>query len=98
MKLNTLALGITLGLLWGLGLFIMTWWVILLDGSSSDPTILSPFYRGYTFSPMGSLIGLFWAIPDGFLGGVLIGWTYNQVAKRLPKPNSSEPSGSSASS
>jgi hypothetical protein len=64
MKLNALALGISIGLLWGLGVFLMTWWVIVMDGSSGDPTILSPFYRGHAYSPMGSVIGLVWALPD----------------------------------
>ena len=33
-------------------------------------------------SPLGSLIGLVWAIPDGLIGGVIFAWLYNVIADR----------------
>ena len=32
MKLNVMALGLASGLIWGLGLFVLTWWIIAFEG------------------------------------------------------------------
>jgi hypothetical protein len=32
MKLNVKAFALTCGLVWGLGLFILTWWIIAFGG------------------------------------------------------------------
>lgn len=80
MKLDVKALALTSGLLWGIGLFILTWWIIAFEGASSDPNILSPFYRGYTFTAIGSVIGLVWAFFDGLIGGAIFAWVYNLIA------------------
>lgn len=85
MKLNVMSAALTLGILWGGGLFLMTWWVILWDGVSSEPFWLSRFYRGYTISPTGSVIGLIWAVPDGLIGGALAAWVYNRFAVAFGK-------------
>ena len=79
MKLNVKAFAITMGLLWGVGLFGMTWWIIWFDGPTGETLWLSKIYRGYNVSPMGSLIGLAWALPDGFIGGAVIAWVYNKI-------------------
>ena len=82
MKFDLKAFATTCGLVWGMGLFALTWWVILLDGTSTAPNVLSPLYRGYRFTPLGSLIGMAWALPDGFLGGLVFAWLYNILAGR----------------
>ena len=48
MKLDVKAFAITCAVLWGLGLFILTWWVILFDGSSGDTLVIGRIYRGYS--------------------------------------------------
>lgn len=83
MKFNVTAFALACGLLWGLGLFLMTWWVILFDGMTGDATFLSPFYRGYSISGLGSLIGLLWGLFDGFVGGLVFAWLYNYLAIRV---------------
>ena len=82
MKLDVKALALACGLLWGLGLFFVTWWVILFDGASGDPTIIARVYRGYSLSPVGSVIGLLWAFFDGLIGGAVVAWLYNLIAAR----------------
>ena len=82
MKLNVKAFALSCGLVWGIGLFLSTWFVIALDGASEDPTLISRWYRGYTFSPIGSLVGLAWALPDGLIGGAVFAWIYNFFAGR----------------
>jgi hypothetical protein len=78
MKLNVKAFGLAFGLVWGLGLFALTWWIIFFDGASDAPTFISHLYRGYTITPAGSLIGLVWALADGFAGGIVLAWVYNK--------------------
>ncbi len=80
MKLNAKAFAHTLALTWGLGLFLMTWWLIMLEGASDDPAFLGRFYLGYTVSPLGSIIGLAYALVDGWLAGFVIAWLYNKLA------------------
>ncbi len=58
MKLNIKAFSLACGILWGLGLFCLTWWIIAFDGATGEPTLIGRLYRGYTISPIGSAIGL----------------------------------------
>lgn len=80
MKLNVKAFALACSLLWGLGLFLFTWWVIAFDGATGEATLIGRLYRGYTISPLGSLIGLGWALGDGLIGGALFAWLYNCLA------------------
>lgn len=82
MKLNVIAFGLTCGLIWGLGLFALTWWIIAFEGQTEDPTVIGLVYRGFNVSAPGSLIGLAWALPDGFVGGIIFAWLYNGIAGR----------------
>ncbi len=83
MKLNVLAFGLTSALIWGFGLFALTWWIIAFDGPTNDVTMIGRIYRGYSISAMGSVIGLVWALADGLIGGVLFAWLYNLISARL---------------
>jgi hypothetical protein len=80
MKLNVKAFGLSCGLVWGLGLFLLTWWIILFEGNNVQSVFLSSVYQGYTISPVGSLIGLVWAAVDGWVGGLIFAWLYNRLA------------------
>jgi hypothetical protein len=82
-KLDVRAFAVTTSLILGLGLFFLTWWVIAFDGVSGDPTLIGRIYRGYTLTPMGSLIGLAWGLADGLIGGAVFAWLYNQIAARF---------------
>jgi hypothetical protein len=84
MKLNIKAFALAFGLIWGFGLFFLTWWIILFSGASGDPTFIGKLYLGYRISPIGSIIGLIWAFFDGLIGGAIFAWLYNFIAARLP--------------
>jgi hypothetical protein len=85
MKLNVRAFALTCGLIWGLGLFALTWWVILWEGYTSEVTAIGHIYRGYNISALGSLWGLLWGFCDGFIGGLIFAWLYNLLSGR-PRP------------
>ena len=82
MQINIKAFALTCGLVWGFGLFLLTWWIIGFEGSSAAPTLIGKVYRGYSLSPAGSLIGFGWAFVDGLLGGAIFAWLYNRLSAR----------------
>jgi len=82
MKLDLKAFAITCSLVWGFGLFFLTWWIIMFDGPSGEVTLIGRLYRGYSISPAGSVIGLLWALADGFVGGAVFAWLYNWIVAR----------------
>jgi hypothetical protein len=77
MKLSVKAFALTAGIICGLGLFILTWWIIIFEGSSTDGTFIGAIYRGYNITALGSLIGLAWAFVDGLICGAIFAWLYN---------------------
>ena len=77
MKLNIKAFSLTCGLFWGVGLLLITWWIILFDGASGSATLIGKVYRGFNISATGSLIGFIWAFADGIIGGAIFAWLYN---------------------
>ena len=87
MKLNVKALALTAGLFWGLGIFCITWWIMLFDGATGEVTCLGLVYRGYCVSPLGSIIGLLWGFVDGLIGGAIFGWLYNLLVSRVFREN-----------
>jgi len=82
MKLNIKAFSLAVGLIWGLGLFCLTWWIIAFDGATGETTTIGQVYRGFNISPTGSLIGLVWAFVDGAIGGAIFAWLYNSFVSR----------------
>ena len=82
MRLNVKAFALVCGLVWGLGLFLLTWWIIAFEGATGDVTIIGRVYRGFNISPTGSVIGLIWALADGAIGGAIFAWLYNLIAAR----------------
>jgi hypothetical protein len=83
MRWNVKAFALTCGLVWGLGLFLLTWWIMAFEGATREPTLIGHLYRGYSISPAGSVIGLIWALSDGLLGGAIFAWAYNWIASRV---------------
>ncbi len=83
MKLNVPAFALAFGIWWGVGLFLLAWWVIWVVGPLGSPTFIERVYIGYEFTPVGSVIGFLWGFVDGLIGGAIVAWLYNLVAARL---------------
>jgi hypothetical protein len=83
MKLNVRAFALTCGLLWGLGLFVITWWIIATGGATAEQTFLGRVYLGYRLTEIGSVYGLVWGFFDGLIGGAIFAWLYNLLAGRF---------------
>jgi hypothetical protein len=80
MKLDIKALALACGVLWGAAVFLVTWWIIILDGAHGSPTWLGAVYVGYNVSALGSFIGLAWGFVDGLIGGAVLAWLYNRFS------------------
>ena len=80
--LNAKALGLVLGLLFGLAIFIATNWLVLKGGKPVGPhlRLLNQYFIGYRVSFLGSIIGFGYGFALGTLSGALIGWIYNKIA------------------
>jgi hypothetical protein len=80
LRLDTKVIGLILGLLFGLFIFIATNWLVLKGGTRVGPhlQLLSQFFIGYRVSFLGSLIGFAYGLAIGTLGGALVGWIYNK--------------------
>ena len=79
-KLQPLAFGVAIGVLWALyvffaGIFAMYDWGVAMVGA------LGSFYIGYGPTILGSIVGALWAFVDGLVAGAVIAWIYNAIAK-----------------
>jgi hypothetical protein len=80
--LNAKVLGIVLGLVCGLGLFIATNWLVLKGGEhvGQNLQLLGQYFIGYRVSFGGSLIGFVYGFAVGSICGGFLGWLYNKIA------------------
>ncbi len=83
MKLNVRAFAVAFGVCWGVGIFLLTWWVIAWGGATGQPSVLARIYIGYNVSPLGSIIGFAWGAIDALIAGAIFAWLYNTIAERL---------------
>jgi hypothetical protein len=84
MKLRVRALGLAVGTVWGLGLFVATL-IAVVRGAGHTLVLLKAYYYGYDVSIGGAFCGLLWGFLDGFIIGALIAWCYNYLLKVLYK-------------
>jgi hypothetical protein len=77
-KLNTVALGLALGIFWGLSVLVMG--LIATHATYGKPFVetLALMYPGYAPTVMGSIYGGLIGFADAFIGGFLVGWLYNK--------------------
>ena len=79
--LNAKVLGLILGILFGLIIFIATNWLVIKGGPymGQHLQLLGNFFIGYRVSFLGSIIGFFWGFALGTLIGTSIAWLYNWI-------------------
>ena len=75
-------LALVFAILGGLGIFIVTVWLLIKGGEQVGPNLhlLRNYFFGYSVSWFGSLVGLFYGIVVGGAIGWAIGKIYNSVA------------------
>jgi hypothetical protein len=81
--MNTLspnALGIAIGALWA-GYVLFCGITAMFGWGNALVAALSSLYLGYGPSIAGAIIGAVWAFVDGYVGGLVVAWLYNKLAK-----------------
>ena len=80
--LNAKVVGLALGVIFGLGIFVATNWLVIKGGSRVGPhlILLSQYFIGYKVTFLGSLIGAAYCFTLGTICGALMGWIYNRLA------------------
>jgi hypothetical protein len=87
-RLNAIVQGVVTGVLVGVGIFVVTNWLVLKGGHITphgEPVVgphlslLNQFFIGYRVTFLGSLIGLAYGFGSGFLIGYLVARIYNLV-------------------
>ncbi len=84
MNLRKRALGLSLGIVWGLMVFLATLWSAF-QGRGATLRVLNSYYIGFSVSYPGAFIGLLWGFVNGFLVGLLIAWLYDLFCRILYK-------------
>jgi len=88
LRLNIKIMGLILGIVVGLVIFIGTNWLLIKGGYTTAGgkyvvgphlQLLSQFFIGYKVSFLGSIIGFFYGFALGTLCGSAIGWIYNRI-------------------
>lgn len=79
--LNSKVLGLVLGLICGLVIFIATNWLVIKGGETVGLHLqmLDQFFIGYRVTFFGSFIGFAYGFAVGTLSGAIIGWIYNKI-------------------
>jgi hypothetical protein len=75
-------LGLTLGMLFGFGLFLATNILVLKGGPHVGANLqhLNQFFPGYGVTFAGSFLGLIYGFLTGYISGFFIAAVYNGVA------------------
>jgi len=81
MELRRRALGLSLGIMFGLTVLLGTWWLMLARSDAYIFSRLATFFIGYSVSVPGSFIGFFWGFVYGFGIGFLLAWFYNAFCR-----------------
>ena len=79
--LNARVVGLALGVIFGLGIFVATNWLVIKGGDRVGPhlILLSQYFIGYRVTFLGSFIGSAYGFALGTICGSLMGWIYNRI-------------------
>ena len=80
-RIRTMALAIVCAIIGGVGLFVMTAWLVIEGGPDVGQhlQLLSNYFFGYSVTWWGSVVGLFYGALCGGVVGWAIGTIYNKV-------------------
>jgi len=83
-RIRTNALAVVCAIMGGLGLFVMTAWLLIKDGPhvGEHLQLLSNYFIGYSVTWWGSVVGLFYGALCGGVIGWAVGTIYNKVVER----------------
>lgn len=77
--LDAMRLGLAGGIVWGIGMFLMTLLAMFTNVGEAWIALMTGMYPGYAATFLGAFIGLLYGFIDGFIGFFLIAWLYNRL-------------------
>ncbi|MEP6960349.1 MAG: hypothetical protein ABI980_16610, partial [Nitrospirota bacterium] len=80
-RIKSGALALVCGLIGGVGLFVMTVWLVVKDGPQAGQhlQLLSNYFIGYSVTWPGAFVGLLYGAMTGGVVGWVVGTVYNKV-------------------
>ena len=76
------SLALTAGIFGACTMFFLSWWLIFTGNAEGPTTLFERIYIGYSFTPLGSVIGAVWGFVDWGIAGVIFAWLYNLINKK----------------
>ncbi|HMB17366.1 MAG TPA: bacteriophage holin [Candidatus Paceibacterota bacterium] len=78
-KINTKALAVSGGLIWGVLMFLTTLLSITTGYGTEMLEIFKSIYPGYSITLVGSVVGFVYGFFDLFIAFGIFGWLYNKL-------------------
>ena len=75
------SLALTAGIFGASAMFLLAWWLIIIGNAEGPVTLFERVYIGYSFTPLGSVIGAVWGFVDWGIAGAVFAWLYNLINK-----------------
>ena len=75
------SLALTTGIFGASAMFLLAWWLIIIGNAEGPVTLFERMYIGYSFTPLGSVIGAVWGFVDWGIAGAVFAWLYNLINK-----------------
>ena len=77
--LSIRSVALTTGIFGSVAMFFLAWWLIIIGNAEGPTTLFERVYIGYSFTPMGSVIGAVWGFVDWGIAGAIFAWLYNLI-------------------
>ena len=77
------ALSLTAGIFGSFTMLFLAWWMILTGNAEGPTTLFERIYLGYSFTPVGSVIGALWGFIDFGIAGAIFAWLYNFINMKI---------------
>ena len=75
------SVALTSGIFGAAAMFFLAWWLIIIGNAEGPTTLFERVYIGYSFTPLGSVIGAIWGFVDWGIAGAIFAWLYNIINK-----------------
>ena len=76
------SVALTAGIFGACTMFLLAWWLILIGNAAGPVTFFERIYIGYSYTPMGSVIGAVWGFFDWGIAGAIFAWLFNKINKK----------------
>jgi hypothetical protein len=81
MKKSVQKAALTGGIVWGLGMFVITLVSMATGYGTMFLNMMASIYPGFSISFIGAIIGLIYGFLDVFVFVYILNWVYNRLSK-----------------